>query len=149
MAEPTDLPCGEDVLVVDGASSPESCFPSLEMRSSTSAGGLVPTGEASTATETNFKPPLRFYTTEETDSEANPKKTKTSTSTPHVSYNSNVFQGSNPPPAPFCRRVVDTKSRQNRTFGPNGSQGHPRACPFLGSWRALICGEVIRAGAAR
>ena len=37
---------------------------------------------------------------------------------------------------------------QNRTFDPGGSQGHLRACPFLGSWRALVCGEVIRAGAA-
>ena len=45
-------------------------------------------------------------------------------------------------------RVVETKSMQNRMFDPGGSQGHPRACPFLGSWRALVCGEVIRAGAA-
>ena len=52
MAEPSDLPCREDVLVEDGATSPESCLPSLEVRSSTAAGGLVPTGEASTATET-------------------------------------------------------------------------------------------------
>ena len=77
MAEPPDLPCREDVLVKGGTTSPESCLPSLGMRSSTAAGGLVPTGEASTptdtsstATETNLKqPPLRFYTTEETDSE--------------------------------------------------------------------------------
>ena len=37
MAKPPDLPCREDVLVEDGATSPESCLPSLEMRSSTSA----------------------------------------------------------------------------------------------------------------
>ena len=37
---------------------------------------------------------------------------------------------------------------QNMTFDPGGSQGHLHACPFLGSWRALVCGEVIRAGAA-
>ena len=56
MAEPPNLPCREDVLAKDGATSPESCLPSLEMRSSRAAGGLliVPTGEASTATETNF-----------------------------------------------------------------------------------------------
>ena len=41
-----------------------------------------------------------------------------------------------------------TKSRQNRTFDPDCSQGYLRACPFLGSWRALVCGEIIRAGAA-
>ena len=33
------------------------------------------------------------------------------------------------------------------TFDPGGSQGRLRACPVLGSWLALLCGEVIRAGA--
>ena len=33
-------------------------------------------------------------------------------------------------------------------FDPGGSQGHLRACPFLGTWRALLCGEVMRIGAA-
>ena len=32
-------------------------------------------------------------------------------------------------------------------FDPGGSQGRLRTCPFLGSWRALLCGEVhVRAG---
>ena len=133
-AEPPDLPCREVVLVEDGAKSPESCLPSLEMRSSTAAGGLVPTGEASIATETNFnQSPFRFDSTEETDSEANSKETNLRTSTPYASYDSSVFQESNLTAAPYCRRVVETKSRQNRTFDPGGSQGHPRACPFLGS----------------
>ena len=36
---------------------------------------------------------------------------------------------------------------QNTTFDPGGSQGRLRACPFLGSWRALLCVEVhVRAG---
>ena len=26
-------------------------------------------------------------------------------------------------------------------FDPGGSTGHPRACPFLGAWRALLCRE--------
>ena len=34
------------------------------------------------------------------------------------------------------------------TFDPGSSQGHLRACPFLGPWRTLVCGEVIQAGAA-
>ena len=68
MAEPPDLPCREDVSVEDGATAPESCLPSLEMHSSTVTGGLVPTGEASTATETTSNEPLlRFYATEETN----------------------------------------------------------------------------------
>ena len=52
MAEPPDLSCRDDGSVEEGATSPESCLPSLEMRSSTAAGGLVPIGEASAATET-------------------------------------------------------------------------------------------------
>ena len=147
MAEPPDLPCREDVLIEDGATSPESCLSALEMRSSTAAGGLVPTGEAFTATETNFnQPPFWFHSTEETDSEAGSKETNLRTSTPYASYDSSVFQERNLSAAPSCRRVVETKSRQNKTFDPGGSRGHLRACPFWGSWRALVCGEIIRAG---
>ena len=69
-AKPPDLPCREDVLIEDGATTPKSCLPSLEMCSPTAAGGLVPTGKASRATETNFnQPPLRLCSTEETDLE--------------------------------------------------------------------------------
>ena len=34
------------------------------------------------------------------------------------------------------------------TFDPGGSRRHLRACLFLGPWRALVCGEVLRPGAA-
>ena len=72
-AEPPDLPCRDDVLVEGGDAAPRSCLPSIKMRSPTAAGGLVPTGEASTATETTSNEPLlRFYATEET----NPKEKK-------------------------------------------------------------------------
>ena len=133
-AEPLALPCRDDVVVESGDAAPRSCLPSWEMRSSTVADGLVPTGKASTATETNFnQQPLRFHSTEETDSEASSKEPNLRTSTQYASYDSSVFQESNLPAAPFCRRVVETKSRQNRTFDPGGSQGHLHACPFLGS----------------
>ena len=116
----------------------------MEMRPSTATGGLVPTGEASTASETNLnEPPLRFCPIEETDLEPSCKKT----STPYASFESSSFFW-RLLAAPYCRSVVDTKFRQNRTFDPGGSQGHLRACPFLGSWRALACGEGLRAGAA-
>ena len=49
---------------------------------------------------------------------------------------------------PYCRGVDETKPMQNRTCDPGGSQGHLRAGSFFGSWRALVRGEVIRAGAA-
>ena len=100
-------------MVESGDAAPKSCLPPLEMRSSTAAGGLVPTGEASTATETNFnQPSLRFHSTEETDSEASSKKTNLVTSTPYASFGGSVFQESNLSAAPYCRRVVETKSRQ-------------------------------------
>ena len=145
-AEPPAVPCRDHVVVESGDAASESCLPSLEMRSSTAAGGLVPTGETSTAKETNSnQQPLRFYSTEETDLEASCKKI----SIPSASYDSSsVFQERNLSATPYCRRVVDTKSGQNRTFDPGDSRGHLRACPFLGSWRAWVCGEVIRAGAA-
>ena len=146
-AEPPALPCRDDVVVECGDAASESCLSSLEMRSSTAAGDLVPTGEAFKATETNYnQPPLRFCSTEETDHlEANCKKTSTSS----ASYDSSsVFQERNLSAITYCRRVVDTQSRQNRTFDPGGLQGHLRACPFLGPWRTSVRGEVIRAGAA-
>ena len=146
-AEPPDLPCREDVLVEDGATAPESCLPSLEMRSPTAAGGLLPTGEASAATRTTSNEPLvRFYSTEEMNPEEDSKKENLWTSTPYASYDSSVFQECNLSAAPYCRRFVEIKSRQNMTFNPGGSRGHLRACPFLVSWRALICGEAVRDG---
>ena len=156
-AESPALPCRDDVVVESGDAALKSCLPSLEMRSSTVAGGLVPTGEASTptdtsstVTETSFnQPPLRFYTIEETDLEANSKETNLRTSTPQASYDGSVFQESNLSAALCCRRVVETKSGQNRTFDPGGSQGHLFACTFLGSWRALVWGKVVRAGGKR
>ena len=108
-AEPSALPCRDNVVVENGDAAPKSCLPSLEMRSPIAAGGLVPTGKTATTTETNFnQPPLWLYSTEKMDSEANSKEKNIRTSTPYVSYDSNVFQESNPSAAPLCRRVVET-----------------------------------------
>ena len=41
-----------------------------------------------------------------------------------------------------------TKSGQNGMFDSGGSQGRLSACPFLGTWRAFLCGKVMRVGAA-
>ena len=132
-------------MVESGNAASESCLPSLEMRSSTAAGVLVPTGEASTASETTSNEPLlRFYKTEEMNPEADSKMKDSWTPSP--SYDSSSLWRLSV--APYCYRVVETKSRQNRTFDPGGSRGHLRTCPFLGPWRALGCGEVLRAGAA-
>ena len=146
-AEPPALPCRDDVVVESGNAASESCLPSLEMHSSTAAGGLVPTGEASTASETTSNEPrLRFYEIEEMNPKADSKMEDSWTLTPSASYDSSSFWRLFA--APYCYRVVETKSRQNRTFDSGGSRGHLRACPYLGSWRALVCVEVIRAGAA-
>ena len=136
-AEPHVLPCRNDVLVENGDASPKSCLPSVEMRSPSAAGDSLPTGETSTATKITFnRPPLQLYPTEETNLR---------TSTQPVSYDRSFC---NLLAALSCRRVIETKSGQNRTFDPGGSQGRLRACPILGRWRGLLCGEVVRVGAA-
>ena len=123
MAEPPALPSRDDVLVENGAAAPKSCLPSLEMRSPTAAGSLLSTGEASIATRATFnQPPLRLYSTEETNS----KKT----STPYVSYDSSFFRKNNLPAAPSCQRVIKTKSGENRMFDSGGSGSFPRLPVF-------------------
>ena len=99
MAKPPDLPCRDDVLVENGAASPMSCLLSLEMRTTTAAGGLLPTGKISKATKTTFnQSPLRLST-----EETNCKKTLT----PYVSYDSSFW---NLLAAPSCRKVIQAKS---------------------------------------
>ena len=140
-ADPPALPSRDDSAVECGAAAFKSCLSSTEMRPLTAAGGLVPTGDASKASETTLnEPPLRFCLTEETDLKAE----NSWTSIASASYDSSsVFQEMNLSATPYCWSVVDTKSGQNRTFDSGGSQGHLRACPFLGSvarvglWRGL------------
>ena len=101
MAEPPDLHCRDDILVENGAATPESCLPPLGMRSPTAAGGLLPTGEASIVTRTTFnQPPLRLYWTEETNSKE--------ASTQDVSYDSSFWRNYLLA-ARSCRRVIETK----------------------------------------
>ena len=130
---PPAPPCsGKNTLVDNRAAAPKSCLPFLEICSPTAAGGLVPTGEATTATKTTFiKSPLRLYATKE----ANSKKKKLWTSIPSAWYDSSFWKLL---AAPSCRRVIETKSVQNRTFDPGGSQGRLRAWPFLGTWRVAL-----------
>ena len=68
---PPALSCSRNnALVENGAAAPKSCLSPLEMRSLTTAGGLLPAGEASTTTRITFRQPrLRFCPTEETNSE--------------------------------------------------------------------------------
>ena len=116
MAEPPALPCRDDVVVENGAAAPKSYLPSLEMRSPTAAGGLLPTGETSTATKITFsQPPLRLYLTEETNWR---------TSTQPVSYDSSFWKY-NVLAVPSCRRIIETKSGEYRTFDPGGSGSSP------------------------
>ena len=123
VAEPPAIPCRDDALVENGAAVPKSCLPSMELRSPTAAGGLLPTGEASIATRTTSnQPPLRLYLTEETNSN------KTSTS--YVSYDSSFFQKNNLPAASSWRRVIETKSGENGIFDPGGSRSSPRLPVF-------------------
>ena len=94
-AEHYALPCRDNVLVENGDVLPKSCLPSLEMRSPSAAGGLLPTGETSTAMKITFnRPPLRLYLTEETNLK---------TLTQVVSYDSSFWDIV---AAPSYRRVI-------------------------------------------
>ena len=139
---PPAFPCSrEKTLVNNGATAPKSCISSLisplEIRAPTAVGGLLPTGKTSTATKTTFDhPTLWFYLTEETNLR---------TLILYISYFSSFGWINNRKP-PSGRR----SSKQNR--GKIGCLilavlGRLRACPFLGTWCALLCGEVnIRTG---
>ena len=134
-AEPLTLPCRDNVVVESGPAASESCLPSMEMRSSTAAGGLVPTGEASEASETTSnKPLLRFYETEEMNPEGDSNMEDSWTVTPSASYDSSNFWRLFA--ALYCYRVVETKSRQNGIFDPGGSRGQ----------RLPVFGIVARVG---
>ena len=63
------------------------------------------------------------------------------TSTPSTSHDGSFWRN-NLLAVPSCRRVIETKSGQNLMFDPGGSKGRLRACPFLGMWRALLCGKI-------
>ena len=131
-AEPPALPCRGDVSFGNSAAVPKSSLSLLEMRTPTVAGGLLLAGTASTATRTTFhQPPLRFYSTED----ANSKRTSTQDALYHSSFWWNQL------PAPSWRRVTQTNSKQTLVFDPGGSKSRLRAYPFLGTRRALLCGE--------
>ena len=133
---PPALPCSrEDALVDNGAAAPKSCFSPLEMRSPTATGGLLPTGETSTATKTTFDhPTFWFCLTEETNLR---------TSTQSVSYDSSFFWKSNLPAAPSCRRVIEAKLGQNRMFDPGGSRSSPRLPVFGNLARVVLWGGSL------
>ena len=138
MAELPTFPCRDDFVVEIGDAAPKSCLPSMAMRTITAAGGLLPTGKTATETTTFNESPLWLYATEETNSkEAIFEKT----STAYVSFDSSFW---NLLAASSCRRVIETKSGQNRTFDPGGYQGHLRPCPFFG----IVARVVLRRGCA-
>ena len=123
---PPALPCSrDDTLVDNGAAAPKSCLSPLEMRAPTATGGLLPTGTASTVTRTTFyQPPLWFCQTEDINLRTLNKYA--------TDYNS------------FLKvYVLQTKLMQTLVFDPGGFKGHLRACPFLGTWRALLCGDLF------
>ena len=123
---PSTLPCSRnDALVDTVAAARKSCLSPLEMRTSTAAGVLLPVGTASTATRTTFdQPPLCFCPNEEINLR---------TSIQYAMDYSRFWK----------MKVSQTKLMQTMMFDPGGSKGCLHACPFLGTWRALLCGEVL------
>ena len=121
---PPALPCSrDDVLGDKGAAAPKPCFSPIEMRTLTAAGGVLPTGTASTAMRTIFPRPLFSWNLGET------KK--------RIRWTNNQLV------LLYSRRVIQTKSRQTLVFDAGGSTRRLRACPFLGGWSALLCEEAF------
>ena len=129
-AEPPALPRWDDVLVEKGAAAPKLCVSLAEMRTQTAAGGLLPAGTASTATRITFDQPLFWFCA----TEDNNLRTSNQYPTDYSSF--------------WKMKVLQTKSMQTLVFDPGGFNGRLRACPFWGTWRALLCGEVLVWGPA-
>ena len=124
-ADPPALSCRDNVLVVNDAATPKSCLSPLEMRTTTAAGGVLPTGETSTATRTTFDySTLWCCQTKEMYSKR--------TSVPSAWYDTS-FRRNKLLAAPSCRKVIEKKSGQNRMFDAGGSQDRLRVCSFLGT----------------
>ena len=137
-AEPPVLSCRDGILVEHGAAAPKSWLSPLEMHTLTAAGGLLPTGKISTATRTTLHQlPLSFVLPDRRD------KFEDFNSVRLVLQH---FGWINNQQAPFWPRVIEIKSRQNLVFDPGGSTVRLLVCPFLGTWRELLCGEVFTSG---
>ena len=112
-AEPPALPRWGDVLVDKGTAAPKPCLPPMEMRTLTVAGGLLPTGKASTATGIiYYQPRLCFCPIKEINS-----RTSNRNATDYISF--------------WKLKILRTKSRKTLMFDPGDSTGCQRACPVL------------------
>ena len=90
--EPPALSCRDDVVVENGAAAPKSCLSPLKMRTTTAAGGLLPTGETTIATwATLDQTTLWFYLIEE--------KTLRTLSSYALYYNSSFWLNQLPAPS--------------------------------------------------
>ena len=94
------------------------------MRTLIAAGGLLPAGTVSIAIRAIF--PRSYF------SWSLSEKTKKSNSLTN-----------NQLAPPGWRRAIQTESRQTPMFDSGGFTDRPPACPFLGWWRALLCGVVF------
>ena len=120
------LPCSRDDAQVDeGAAAPKPCLSPVGMGTRSATGSFLPVGIVSTAMMAIFHQlPLRFCLTGEIKS-----KTSNQYATDYSSF--------------WKLKVIQTKSSQTLLFDPCGSTGRLRACPFLGTWRALLRGELF------
>ena len=123
---PASQQCIKDALVNKSAETSKPQLPPVKVRMlSSAAGGLLPAGTASTAMRTTFSRPLPSWTL---GGETKERSSRT---------NLNQL-------APLCcREILKTKSRQTLVFEPDDCSGRLRGCPFLGGWRALLCGEIF------
>ena len=102
---PPALPYSRDDSLVDNdAAAPKSCLSSLEIRTPIDAGGLLPTGKASTTTRDHLLPTVSWFCpTEETNSER--------TSIQYASYYIIFWWINNQVAAPSWRRVIQHQGK--------------------------------------
>ena len=125
IAEPPALSCRDNALINKGDEAPKPCLPPVEMRTLKAAGGLLPASTASTAMRTIF-PRLLFFLSHGEETKIRNGRTNFNQLAP-----------------PCWSRAIQTKLRQNLVFDPGSCISHLHTCPFLGGWRALLCGEVF------
>ena len=110
-------------MVANGAVTPKPCISPAEMRTRTAADGLLPAGTASTVMRTIFSRPLPSWTLVK-EAKGKPSQIDNNQLDPL-----------------YCRKVIQTKSRQTLMFDPGGYTCRLRSCPFLRGWHTLRIGR--------
>ena len=115
------LPCRDGVFVDKGVEAPDPCLSPVEMRTLKPPVAYFPPVQPPQEDHLSPAPSLVLPNRRDELSDIDPIR--------------HVLQQ-------FLKiKILETKTRQTLVFDPDGSTGRLHACPFLGGWRALLCGE--------